>query len=129
MSAALDAVRSHYAASDRGDLDGMLAVLAPDVRWTEAAGFPLAGTYIGPTAVADGVFRRLQEDWDGFSLTVDEVLDAGDRIVGVGTYRGTSPTTGRSFEARVVHLWTVQGGRAVAFEQIVDSALVVAVMG
>jgi len=124
MTSDLDAVRAHYAASDRGDLDGMLAVLAPEVRWTEAAGFPLAGTYVGPAAVADGVFRRLAEDFDGFSLTVDEVLDAGGRIVGVGTYRGTNRSTGKAFEARVVHLWRMEDGHAVAFEQVADTALV-----
>ena len=33
-----DLIRQHYDASDRGDIDGMIAALGPDVRWTEAAG-------------------------------------------------------------------------------------------
>lgn len=123
-----EAIRAHYAASDRGDIEGMLAPFAPDIRWTEAAGFPLAGTYIGPQAVAEGVFKKLGEAWDPYVLTIDEVIDGGERIVGVGTYRGTNRATGKSFEARVSHLWTVRDGVAVAFEQITDTALVRAAM-
>ena len=39
-------IQDHYAASARQDLAGMLADVAEDVRWTEAAGFPCAGTRI-----------------------------------------------------------------------------------
>ncbi|MGD2203805.1 nuclear transport factor 2 family protein [Microbacterium maritypicum] len=119
-----DIIREHYAASDRGDLDGMLAPFAPDVRWTEAAGFPYAGTYIGPDAVAANVFRRIQEDWDGYTVAIDEVIDAGDVVVGIGTYSGTFRRTGRFFAARVAHVWRLTDGEVVAFEQFTDTELV-----
>ncbi|GAA1917687.1 nuclear transport factor 2 family protein [Microbacterium aoyamense] len=119
-----DIVRSHYAASDRGDLEGMLAPLAENVRWTEAAGFPYAGTYVGPQAVAENVFARIQQDWDGFTLTIDEVVDGGDVVVGLGTYAGTNRTTGRAFTARVAHVWRLADGRVMEFEQVTDTELV-----
>jgi uncharacterized protein len=43
-----DIVRDHYAASARGDLAAMMVEVSPQVRWTEMAGFPCAGTWIGP---------------------------------------------------------------------------------
>ncbi|MFE7197468.1 nuclear transport factor 2 family protein [Microbacterium oxydans] len=119
-----DIIREHYAASDRGDLDGMLAPFAPDVQWTEAAGFPYAGTYIGPDAVAANVFQRIQEDWDDYTVAIDEVLDAGDAVVGIGTYSGTYRRTGRFFAARVAHVWRLADGKVVAFEQFTDTELV-----
>ncbi len=119
-----DIIRAHYAASDRGDVAGMIAPLAADVRWTEAAGFPYAGTYVGPDAVVAGVFDRLGEDWDSYTLTIDEVIDGGDVVVGIGTYTGTHRRTGRSFDARVAHVWRLRDGQAVAFEQFTDTALV-----
>ncbi|WP_217183149.1 nuclear transport factor 2 family protein [Streptomyces sp. AC495_CC817] len=119
-----DIIRDHYAASDRGDLDGMLAPLADDVQWTEAAGFPYAGTYIGPDAVAAGVFQRIQEDWDDYTVAIDEVVDGGDVVVGIGTYSGTHRETGRFFAARVAHVWRLTGGRVTAFEQFTDTELV-----
>lgn len=116
-----DIIRAHYAASDRGDIEGMLAPLAPDVRWTEAAGFPYAGTYIGPQAVAENVFARIQADWEGFTLAIDEVIDGGDTVVGLGTYSGTNRVTGRPFTARVTHIWRLEDGVVTGFEQITDT--------
>lgn len=119
-----DIIRAHYAASDRGDLDGMLAPLAADAHWTEAAGFPYGGTYVGPQAVAQNVFARIAEDWDDYTLAVDEVLDAGDTVVGIGTYSGTYKKTGKFFAARVTHVWRLTDGQVTAFEQFCDTALV-----
>jgi ketosteroid isomerase-like protein len=123
-----DAIEAHYAAGDAGDLQGMLAPFAPDIIWTEAAGFPLAGTYVGPAAVAENVFGALQRDWDGYGVAIDELLESGDTIIGVGTYSGTYKATGKSFQARVVHLWRVKDGKAVRFEQVTDTAEVLAAM-
>ena len=121
-------IQRHYAASDAGDLAGMLEPFAADIEWTEAAGFPLAGTYVGPEAIASGVFSRLQQDWEGFTVVVDEVLDAGDTVIGIGTYSGTNRITGKGFSARFTHIWRLEGCEVVRFEQVVDSALVVAAM-
>lgn len=122
----VDVIRAHYAASDAGDLAGMLAPLGPKTTWTEAAGFPYAGTYTGPDEVRAHVFEAIGRDWDGYTFTLDDLLDAGDTVVGVGTYTGTHRRTGRSFTARVAHLWRFDGGDLTSFEQIVDSAPVVA---
>lgn len=119
-----DIIAEHYAASDRGDLDGMLAPLADDVSWTEAAGFPYAGTYLGPDAVAAGVFQRIQDEWDDYTVAIDEVIDGGDVVVGIGTYSGTYRATGRFFAARVAHVWRLTDHQVVAFEQFTDTELV-----
>ncbi|UGT41416.1 hypothetical protein LTV02_36740 [Nocardia yamanashiensis] len=39
-------VRRQYLASSAGDLAALRETLAPDVEWTEMAGFPLAGTVV-----------------------------------------------------------------------------------
>lgn len=119
-----DIIRAHYDASDRGDLDGMLAPFAADVSWTEAAGFPYAGTYIGPDAVAAGVFQRIQDEWDDYTVAIDEIVDGGDVVVGIGTYSGTYRATGRFFAARVAHVWRLRDDRVIAFEQFTDTELV-----
>ena len=124
MSRNKDVIEAHYAASDRADLAGMVADFAPQIRWTEAAGFPLAGTYTGPDAVIEQVFKKLPETWADWSVSINEVLDAGDTVVGVGTYSGVNRVTGREFTARVAHLWRLSAGKVVAFEQIPDSAQV-----
>ena len=44
----IDIVRAHYAASAQGNIDEMMANVSAQVRWTEMAGFPCAGTWVGP---------------------------------------------------------------------------------
>jgi len=124
MTSNHDIIKAHYDASDRGDIDGMLAPLAADARWTEMAGFPYAGTYVGPDEVRAGVFERIGAEWDGYTAEITELIDGGDTIVGLGTYSGTYTATGRWFEARVAHVWRLSGGEVVAFEQFTDTARV-----
>src|ERR1044072_8661879 len=46
----LDSVKSTYEAFATGDIFKVLGNLSPDIAWTEAEGFPYAGTYRGPKA-------------------------------------------------------------------------------
>lgn len=121
---AYDVVKAHYDANDRGDMDGMLAVLADDAEWTEMAGFPCAGTYVGPDEIFRNVFARLADEWDGYTAKITELIDGGDTVVGLGSYSGTHKQTGKSFEARVAHVWRVSGDKVVKFEQFTDTLLV-----
>lgn len=119
-----EAVRGVYEAFAKGDIQTVLDFLSPDVRWTEAEGFPYGGTYTGPDAVLRGVFMRLGTEWDGFSAVPDEFVDGGDTVVALGTYGGTYKATGKSFRADFAHVWKVREGKAVGFTQYVDTLLV-----
>ncbi|TDD77871.1 nuclear transport factor 2 family protein [Actinomadura rubrisoli] len=122
MSEAFDIIKAHYAASDRGDLDGMVEAFAPDVAWIEMDGFPYAGTYVGTDAIKSGVFERLGREWKGFSADMEELVDGGDgTVVGIGHYSGTYRATGRSMRVRFVHVWRVRGGKVTGFEQFTDT--------
>ncbi|SEC72513.1 hypothetical protein SAMN05444161_1710 [Rhizobiales bacterium GAS191] len=124
MTSNYDIVKAHYAASDRKDLAGMLADVAPDARWTEMEGFPCAGTFVGPQAIRQNVFERLGREWDGYSSTLEALLDAGERVVGIGTYHGVFKETGKAMSARVAHVWRLADGKIRAFEQFTDTLLV-----
>lgn len=117
-------VAAHYAAGARGDLAGMLADLHPQVRWTEAAGFPCAGTYTGPDSVAQNVFAVIAAQWSDFGFMPSELLAAGDTVVALGDYRGRHRASGAALQARTAHVWRVRDGLIVAFEQFTDTAVV-----
>jgi uncharacterized protein len=121
-------VRDHYAASARGDIQAMMADVSPQARWTEMRGFPCAGTWTGPQAVIDNVFAVLGSQWDGYRFELERLVDGGDTVVGIGSYHGTFLATGKAMQARVAHVWQLQGGRVVAFEQFTDTLLVRAAM-
>ncbi len=99
--------------------------VAANVRWTEATGFPYAGTYIGFESIAENVFQRLSSEWIEYKFVVEDYVADGDKVVAYGTYSGTYKATNKYFEARVAHLWLLEGGRIVSFEQFVDSKTVV----
>lgn len=121
-------VNDHYQASARQDLAGMMADVSPTVQWTEMDGFPCAGTWIGPQQVTEHVFAVLGREWQDYRFELEELIDGGSSVVGIGTYRGTFKATGKSMQARVVHVWRVAQGKIVRFEQFTDTLRVVQAM-
>lgn len=106
----------------------MLADLADDVQWTEMAGFPCAGTHVGPLQVAGKVFQALGTEWDGYAFKLERLVDGHDTIVGIGDYSGIYRQTGKAMQARVVHVWELEGGKVRRFEQFTDTLLVARAM-
>ena len=100
MKTNLQIVADHYAASARGDLAGMLADVAPEVRWTEMAGFPCAGTWVGPQAVIDNVFAVLGRDWEGYRFTLELLVDR--RGAGAQLYASSCQTRRIAIVAQLV---------------------------
>ncbi|ATA52393.1 MULTISPECIES: nuclear transport factor 2 family protein [Variovorax] len=121
-------VADHYAASDRHDLAAMFADVANDVQWTEMAGFPCAGTHVGPAQVVEKVFQVLGAEWEGYRFVLERLVDGGDTVVGIGDYHARHRTTGKPMQARVTHVWQVQGGKVQRFEQFTDTLLVARAM-
>ena len=119
-----DVVRRQYLASAAGDLEALRVTLAPDVEWTEMAGFPLAGTYRTPQGVTSNVMERLARDWDGWTAHDDTYVVDGEDVVVLARYTATNKSTGKAINARVAHHFVVRGGAIVRFEQFVDTALV-----
>lgn len=117
-------VRRQYLASAAGDLDALRATLAPDVEWTEMAGFPLAGTYRTPEGVTAAVMQRLGQEWQGWTAHDDAYVVDGENVVVLARYTATHKATGKPLNVRVAHHFTVRGGLIVRFEQFVDTALV-----
>ncbi|WP_428030023.1 nuclear transport factor 2 family protein [Ancylobacter sp.] len=125
MGANLDLIRATYEGTSEENGRNLLAALAPDASWTEAEGFPYAGTYVGPDAILAGVFRRLGSEWTGYRAEVHTFLEDGDRVAAFGVYSGTYNATGKSMCAAFAHLYEVKDGKIAAMTQYVDSAMVV----
>ena len=120
----LKAVQKVYDAFATGDIPTVLSFLSADIDWTEAEGFPYAGTYHGPKAVLEGVFMRLGSEWGGFAAVPHEFIDGGDAVVALGKYSGTYRRTGKSFQANFAHVWKMSDGKAIRFVQYVDTLVV-----
>lgn len=120
----LKTMQDLYGNFAKGDIPAVLAVFDPKIEWTEAEGFPYGGLYTGPDQVTENVFVKLGTEWDGFSATPREFIDAGDKIIVLGQYTGTYKATGKAIAAGFAHVWTLRQGKAVKFVQYADTALV-----
>jgi ketosteroid isomerase-like protein len=119
-----ETVKGLYDAFAAGNVPFVLQAMDPGIEWTEAEGFPYAGTYRGPDAVVQNVFLRLGSEWEGFQVRPQEFLDAGATVVVLGRYAGRYKATGRAMEADFAHVWRLRDRKIVRFKQYVDSALV-----
>jgi ketosteroid isomerase-like protein len=123
-TAPADVVRRQYLASAVGDLEALRVTLAPDVEWTEMAGFPLAGTYRTPDGVTTNVMDKLDEEWDDWTAHDDTYIVDGHNVVVLARYTATNKATRKAIDVRVAHHFVVRGGLIVRFEQFVDTAKV-----
>jgi uncharacterized protein len=116
-------VRGFYEAVD---VPAMLEFLDPQIEWRGPESLPWGGTFRGH----DG-FREF------FAIVVDRIaefrrekqryLDAGDRVVVLLRSIGR-PKGGTVWDLPEVHVWTVRHGKAVRFDNYVDTAIVLRTM-
>lgn len=124
MTNITNSIRGVYDAFATGDMPTVLAVLDPEVDWTEAEGFPYGGRYTGPDAVLQNVFMNLGSEWTEFEAVAREFITEGNTVVALGEYTGTYNATGKSFKAPFAHVWKFEGDKVVAFQQYTDTVLV-----
>ncbi len=110
----LEIVSDWYATRDT-------ALLAEDVDWRIAEGFPAAGQYRGRRAVAEQWWPRHIAYFSEWEAKAEYLLDAGQAVIAVGAYRGRVLATGSEFKAPFAHIWWLSGGRVMAFDQFANS--------
>jgi uncharacterized protein len=124
MAGNSEIVRSLYEAFARGDIPAVMQMLSPEIRWTEAEGFPHGGVYTGADAVLQNVIVNLGSEWQTFAVSPEAYVADGDTVVSLGTYTGVYKATGKGFSAPFAHVWTLRNSKVVRFHQHTDTALV-----
>ncbi len=111
-------VRRLYEA--RGNPEIIRQVLAPDVRWEVVEGFPYSGVYLGLNGVSD-FFTRLFSEFEDWQTEPSEFFETGDHVIAIGTYSAKAKATGKTFEARFAHVWTMRDGVTARLQQVADT--------
>ena len=112
-------VRGFYKAVN---VPAMLEFLDPQIEWRGPESLPWGGTFRGHDGfrefyaiVADRIAEARREK--------QQYLDAGERVVvllrSIGRAKG-----GTGWDLPEVHVWTVRHGKAVSFDNYVDTAIV-----
>src|SRR5688572_16872821 len=116
-------VRGLYDSFGRGDVPAVLAALDSAVEWRAAEGMIYAdrSPYIGPDAVAQGVFQRIVSDFDSLAVVPHSFIDAGEMVVVEGRYKGKNRPTGVRVDAQFAHIYHVRDGKVVRLQQYTDT--------
>lgn len=125
----MELVRRLYDAFGAKDANALREVLSPDVRWTQCPGFPGGADRTGADSVIEGVMGGLNAAWEGFRVELDEFLDAGDAVVVIGAYEGTSVETGRTMRSVFTHVYEGDGTVITRFRQYADTWPMVEALG
>jgi len=122
----LEVISTVYAAFGRGDLEGILARLDPQVSWRTPGppDLPTAGLRHGVAAVRE-FFGLLLNTLDIQDFRAVDFLAQDDKVVVLGPSREGPKGTGRFVDFRWVHVFKLRNGKIVEFEEPADvSALV-----
>jgi uncharacterized protein len=107
-------VRRGYEAWNRGDVEGVLSFLDPEIEWHGYTHIPESGTLEGRDDVKAWLERFL-DAWEQLEIEVSELIDAGDQVVALVRFRGSGKGSGVPVEGGTDgHVWTVRDGRIVA---------------
>ena len=127
-----DVIRGVYRDFAAGKAEPILDAFATDIEFRLAESHPYrgsAGAWKGKQAVAESFFAVAGPEWDGWSIGVEQMIEAGDAVVVEGRYTGTYKPTGNAMDVQVCHVWRFRGCKIASFHQYVDTARLRGVMG
>jgi ketosteroid isomerase-like protein len=115
-----------------GDAAPILDVFADDIEFRLTERHPYrgaAGAWHGKLAVVQNFFAVAGPEWDGWTMNIEQTLEAPGAVVVEGRYTGLYKPTGRRMDVQVCHVWRFRADRIASFHQYVDTAGLRHVMG
>lgn len=102
-----------------GDLDRVRPVIAPEFMMRQSARLPWGGTYYGPDGFFEFHLRRL--GYLDTRSTIEQLFDAGDRIVRIGTVHGVIRATTTPLRCRQVDVFTLRDSKLITYATFLDA--------
>ena len=115
----LDLLRDSYAALNRRDIDGTVAVLDEDAKWVEHSDLPEAGSYRGRETIR-AFLEHFLDSWDSFEQQIEDVREADDCVLLFIRLNARGKGSGIDVESRYAHLWVMREGRGVRVDAYYD---------
>lgn len=106
----LELIRAGFAAHNRGDLDALTQIYAPDAVFETL----LLGTHHGNEAIRL-IYEENQKTLSGYDVVPVELIDSGDQVVAVAQVTGAGQSSQIAMEDRdqFAFLFTIKNGRVV----------------
>jgi ketosteroid isomerase-like protein len=115
----LEIVKQLYENLTAGNAEGALALMSDDIEWITMMDYKVDGR--GPSKVLQGMLIPAMQEWEPFTLTPNEFICDGDKIVSVGRFKGTNRSTRKDVEVDYSHIWEVRNGKIVRHRQFIDT--------
>ncbi len=116
----VNTIRRAYEDFAAHDIAAVLATLDTRVEWVEFGGGDApSGTFVGPDAVAGGVFAVIGANFDDYHARPVEFSERGGRIVVTGRFSGTNKG-GAVLDTGFTHVFEMHDGKVVRFENTPD---------
>jgi ketosteroid isomerase-like protein len=117
-------VQQAYSAFQRGDIPGLLELVAEDVEWEAVKGVPasvpFAGVRRGRAQVGE-FFAIVGREEEFSRFEPREFFAAGDRVVVLGSYEARVRRTGKTFSGEWAMAFTIRAGKIARFTEYADS--------
>ncbi len=102
----------------------------PDLVWDMSTfrGWPERQIYEGIEGTMEFV-RDWTDAWEDWTIKLEELHEAGDKVVAIAYQRGRSKTTGLPVEMHFAQLWTLRDGKQVRMNMYADPEEALAAAG
>lgn len=118
----VEAFKRGLEAGNRGDVDGLLDELHPDIEWHSAL-HALMGGQQTVFRGHDGVRRMLGDLNETFAevhIEISEFRDLGDRLVAIGCTRNRGKASGVETETFLALVTEIRDGKTISIRAYLD---------
>ena len=107
----VELIREMLETFNRGEYERSLEYLHEDVELQQWGALVDTDTYTGREGFVRGLTLWLDEFETGFQFEPEELIDAGDAVLGQIRLRGIGRSSGVELEQRVFHVYEVREGK------------------
>lgn len=124
----MDVVRRIHQAVERGESPRALGVFDDGVEYVNPPDAVEPGVLRGVDAF-ERAFATIDETFGGVRIAVEQLIDAGDRVLVLARLSGRGRTSGVGIDIPQGYVWTIRDGRVVRFQWFNDLELARAAAG
>ena len=127
----MEAFKRGLEAGNRGDIDGLLDELHPEIEWHSAL-HALMGGQQTVFQGHEGVRRMIGDLYETFSevhIEMSEFRDLGDGLVAIGSTRTRGKASGAETETPLVLVTEISNGKTISIRAYLDRREALAAAG
>jgi ketosteroid isomerase-like protein len=111
----VDLIRRVYDALLRDDLDAALELMDEEIEYVNPDYAVESGRRYGHAGIRANV-ENMRTSFDYWRFEPEELIDAGDQVAVVGTFRARGRDSGLEIERRQSRLWTIHDDKVVRYQ-------------